>query len=67
MKEMVNGSTLNRRILEYIEGADTSEGIRDFLKWALGFELEQAWENNPQFRKEYERAIMDAAKNGGSR
>lgn len=64
---MANSGTLNRRILDYIDEVDTSEEVRDFLKWALGFELEQAWEDNPQFRKEYERAIVAATKKSGDR
>jgi hypothetical protein len=60
---MANSGTLNRRILDDIDKANASEEVRDLLKWALGFELEQAWENNPQFRKEYERAIVAATRN----
>ena len=63
---MANSGVLNRRILSYIEETDTTEEVRDFLKWALGFELEQAWENNQQFRKEYERSIVAATKKSGS-
>jgi len=63
---MANSGVLNRRILSYIEETDTTEEIRDFLKWALGFELEQAWESNLQFRKEYERSIVAATKKSGS-
>jgi len=64
---MVNSGTLNRRILDYIEQADASKEVQDFLKWALGFELEQAWESNPQFRKDYERSIKASTGKSGSR
>jgi len=59
---MSNGGSLNRRILNYIDELAKTEEARKFLKWAIGFELERVMENNPQFRREYERKIIELIK-----
>lgn len=61
----MDGSSINRRILKYIDEYDTQEDVKQFLKWALTFELERIWEGRVQYKVDYERNILSHIKDDG--
>lgn len=55
---MSTGRAISKRIIDYINEYQMDKNVRDFLIWALNFELERVGDGNPQFKKEYQRNIQ---------